>query len=257
MINCKNCNTQLDTKSEFCNTCGGKVIRNRLTFKNLFEHLSETFFNYDNKLLRTFIDLFKNPEVVIDGYISGIRKRYVNPISYMGIALTLSGVTFFVMKKMQLDMNFDVFNQGINDDFQSKMKNLTSEYASFMFLSYIPIFVISSWLMLQKYNITERIVTFTYAMAQFSLSSFLPALIIIVLAPSNYMNYSLFSLLFLLLYLTWLMYKTTRYKRIEFATQLFVFLFVSVSVFMIYSISLVVIGLLTGEFSLQDFVPKR
>jgi len=118
MINCKNCNTQLDTKSEFCNTCGGKVIRNRLTFKNLFEHLSETFFNYDNKLLRTFIDLFKNPEVAIDGYISGIRKRYVNPISYMGIALTLSGVTFFVMKKMQLDMNFDVFNQGINDDFQ-------------------------------------------------------------------------------------------------------------------------------------------
>jgi len=61
----------------------------------------------------------------------------------------------------------------------------------------------------------------------------------------------------LVLYLTWLMYKTTRYKRIEFATQLFVFLFVSVSVFMIYSISLVVIGLLTGEFSLQDFVPKR
>ena len=257
MINCKNCNTQLDTKSEFCNTCGGKVIRNRLTFRNLFEHLSETFFNYDNKLLRTFIDLFKNPEVVIDGYISGIRKRYVNPISYMGIALTLSGVTFFVMKKMQLDMNFDVFNQGINDDFQSKMKNLTSEYASFMFLSYIPIFVISSWLMLQKYNITERIVTFTYAMAQFSLSVFIPSILFILFAPSHYMNYSLFSLLFLVLYLTWLMYKTTRYKGVEFATQLFVFLFVSGSVFMIYSIGLIVIGLLTGEFSFQDFVPKQ
>lgn len=257
MINCKNCNTQLDVKSEFCNTCGGKVIRNRLTFKNLFEHLSETFFNYDNKLLRTFIDLFKKPEIVIDGYISGIRKRYVNPISYMGIALTVSGITFFVMKKMQLDMDFDVFDQGINDSFQSKMKNLTSDYASFMFLSYIPIFVISSWLMLQKHNITERIVTFTYAMAQFGLSVFVPSILIILFAPSYYMNFSFISLLFLALYLSWTMYKMTRYKAVEFASQIFLFLFLSGAIFMIYSIGLVVIGLLTGEFSLEDFVPKQ
>ena len=83
-MECKNCSNQLSTNSDFCNSCGAKVIRNRLTLKNIFEHIIETFFNYDNKLLRTFIDLFKKPEKVIDGYINGVRKRYVNPISYFG-----------------------------------------------------------------------------------------------------------------------------------------------------------------------------
>lgn len=59
---CKNCNTELTTDSEYCYHCGAKVIRNRLTIKNLFEHFSEQFLNYDNKFLQTFILLFKKPE---------------------------------------------------------------------------------------------------------------------------------------------------------------------------------------------------
>ena len=68
-MNCKNCDTLLKEQDDFCNSCGAKVIRNRLTVRNLFEHFSETFFNYDNKLLRTFTTLFTKPEVVIEGYI--------------------------------------------------------------------------------------------------------------------------------------------------------------------------------------------
>jgi hypothetical protein len=98
-MNCKNCHTELISDSDFCNRCGSKVIRNRLTFKNLFEHFSDTFFNYDNKLLRTFIDLFIRPEVVIGGYIDGIRKRYVNPISYFGLAITFSGLYLLILNK--------------------------------------------------------------------------------------------------------------------------------------------------------------
>ena len=52
-MNCKNCHTELHDHDDYCPNCGARVIRNRLTFKNLFEHISETFFNYDNKLLRT------------------------------------------------------------------------------------------------------------------------------------------------------------------------------------------------------------
>ena len=83
-MNCKNCHTELSEHDDYCRNCGARIIRNRLTFRNLFEHLSETFFNYDNKLLRTLIDLIKKPEDVIVGYINGVRKKYVNPISMFG-----------------------------------------------------------------------------------------------------------------------------------------------------------------------------
>ncbi len=38
---CKNCETPLTTDSDFRKSCGVKVIRNRLTVKNLFENFTE------------------------------------------------------------------------------------------------------------------------------------------------------------------------------------------------------------------------
>ena len=98
-MKCKNCNTLLDEQSDYCNICGARAIRNRLTIKNLFEHFSEQFLNYDNKFLQTFITLFKRPESVIGGYIEGTRKRYVNVITYFSIAIMITGVEYFILNK--------------------------------------------------------------------------------------------------------------------------------------------------------------
>lgn len=92
------------------------MIRKRLTLKNLFEHVSETFFNYDNKLLRTCTTLFTDPVDVIDGYIQGVRKRYVNPLSFFGLSLTLSGVALFVLQKFYIDeIDLSIYLYGSND----------------------------------------------------------------------------------------------------------------------------------------------
>lgn len=91
-MNCKNCNTNLAVEQNYCFECGAKVIRNRLTLANIFSEVKEHLFQYDNKLLQTFILLFKKPEAIIVSYIEGVRKRYVNPISFFGVALTLSGL---------------------------------------------------------------------------------------------------------------------------------------------------------------------
>lgn len=113
-MNCKNCHTELLQEDDYCRKCGGKVIRNRLSFKNLFEHLSETFFNYDNKLLRTFVQLIKNPEDVIVGYIDGVRKKYINPISFFGLSLTLSGLSIFILKKFYIEhLDFSNLFEGV------------------------------------------------------------------------------------------------------------------------------------------------
>ena len=98
-MNCKNCNTNLTSDSDYCNKCGGKIIRNRLTIKNLFQHFSETFLNYDNKFLQTVKNLFLKPEDVIGSYVDGTRKKYINPISFFAISLTISGVYLLIFKK--------------------------------------------------------------------------------------------------------------------------------------------------------------
>ena len=77
-MNCKNCNKPLNAIQKFCDDCGAKIIQNRLTPKVLAAQVNEQFISIDNKFLRTFIDLFKNPEIVIDGYINGTRKKHID-----------------------------------------------------------------------------------------------------------------------------------------------------------------------------------
>lgn len=76
-MNCKNCDTALQPEISFCYKCGAKVIKNRITFKNLAVYFGETFLNYDNKFLQTVINLIKDPKDVIDGYVKGVRKKYI------------------------------------------------------------------------------------------------------------------------------------------------------------------------------------
>ena len=108
-MTCKNCDARLRTDFLYCPACGAKVIRNRITVKNLWVDFLERYFNLDNTFIRTFVHLFTKPEVVIEGYLQGIRRKYLNPISYIGIALTLSGIIVFLMARSIDFMQFDVF----------------------------------------------------------------------------------------------------------------------------------------------------
>ena len=148
-MNCKNCQTELDHNDEYCKNCGGKVIRNRLTLKNLFEHLSETFFNYDNKLLRTIVQLVKEPEDVIVSYINGVRKKYVNPISFFGLALTLTGLSIFILKKFYMEyLDFSSLFKGssLSQDMFDSTFSVGLEYNSLIYGALIPLVALISWI---------------------------------------------------------------------------------------------------------------
>lgn len=174
-MNCKNCNTELQPKDDYCSSCGGRVIRNRLTIRNLFEHISETFFNYDNKLLRTFINLFRKPEDVIVGYINGTRKKYVNVISYFALAITLSGIQVYVIQKFQSDLTLYDTSTEVGKTQQEVFENVftvISEYQSLVMMLYIPIYALIArlvFLRINLFNYTELIVVFLYTQAQFSI----------------------------------------------------------------------------------------
>lgn len=249
-MNCKNCSNQLPSNSDFCNTCGAKVIRNRLTFKNLFEHISETFFNYDNKLLRTFIDLFKKPEKVIDGYINGVRKRYVNPISYFGLAITLTGLYLVITNKFYPEtLDYSAFAAKGQEEFTKKLIDPILAHTSIVMMLYIPIYALIARLTfvgLNKLNYTELIVVFLYWQSQISIIS---SVIIIITAIFG-IKTSTVSMIYMPLMFIYAAYILKRLYQLSFGqiilrTLLFLVILGVVSIIIV--VIVVIIMFITGD----------
>lgn len=60
-MTCKNCDARLRTDYLYCPACGAKVIRNRITIKNLWTDFLERYFNLDNTFIRTVVHLTTTP----------------------------------------------------------------------------------------------------------------------------------------------------------------------------------------------------
>lgn len=207
-MNCKNCNITLSETDDFCRSCGAKTIRNRLTVKNLLVDFGEQYFNLDNKLLQTFIKLFTKPEDVIDSYINGTRKKYVNVISYIAIAITFSGLLIFIINKFFPDMmDFSVFASPGQEEFQKKNVAFVQEYQSILMILYVPAYALMAKLTfigLKKYNFTELNVVFFYIQAQMSIALFFITLIFVSFGV-KYGEIGIFVLPLMILYGAWVL----------------------------------------------------
>ena len=93
-MNCKNCQHELEANALFCDNCGGKVIKSRITFKQLFTELFANVFGLDSKYFLTLKKMLTAPKEVLEEYLSGVRKRYVNPFAYLAVGAALSLITF-------------------------------------------------------------------------------------------------------------------------------------------------------------------
>jgi hypothetical protein len=170
-MKCKNCNQQLQESDQFCNMCGAKVIEHRLTLKHLAKESGAIFFNIDtNKPIKTFLDLFRKPENVINGFIQGVRKKYINAFGYFTIALTFSGLFAFIHRKWYPTL-FESMVEGLYDtqiqtDFFMSFMGSFYEYQSLILLAMVPLLAFMSKLVFLKnkrYNYTEHLVINTYA----------------------------------------------------------------------------------------------
>lgn len=183
-MNCKNCNLTIDISQNFCHNCGAKIIKNRLKPKVLVNQVNDEFLSVDNKLLKTFIHLFTKPEIVINGYINGTRKRYINVIQYFAIALTLLGLQVFFMESVlndpklyKLDFleELSKLSSQKNNPFFKENNNFNSVQSLFLTVS-IPISALATWLAyyitgIRRYNFTEHVVINLYYGAQATIVS--------------------------------------------------------------------------------------
>ncbi|WP_435623096.1 DUF3667 domain-containing protein [Flagellimonas sp.] len=256
---CKNCGSPLRTDYSFCPNCGAKVIRNRITVKNLWYDVIERYFNLDNSFLRTLKDLVLKPELVCHGYISGIRKRYLDPISLLAISLTLSGVILFIMKNISwetIDFSTMPFSNGESSE---KIMSITMEYSSILFLFYIPLFAICGFLLLNKkmYNLPEHMIIAMYALAAFSVITFPYSLITLLFTPQLYLEVSLYYSVVMIIYCLYVAYRNSPGDLVQLLWKVPVYVLLFLMGFFGVSIVFNIVLLITGAISIEDMVPKN
>ncbi|NHF57954.1 DUF3667 domain-containing protein [Flavobacteriaceae bacterium TP-CH-4] len=175
-MECKNCEKSLFADYNYCANCGAKVIRNRITIKNIWNDFTERFLNIDNTFLRTFVHLFSKPEAVIGGYIRGVRRKYLNPISYFTIAVTLGGLFIFVYRKFFPDaLDFQQQSLNAKPEANALAQDISStifEYQSLFYIATLPLLALISRLVFinsKKFNLSEHFVINVYGYSHLSI----------------------------------------------------------------------------------------
>ena len=256
-MNCKNCQTPQQTDYKYCPACGAKVVVNRLTFKNLTYDISKHFFDLDNTFFRTFVQLCIHPEKVIDAYIQGVRKRYLNPLSYLGIALTLSGILIFAIQKIMTPDLFLGFSGDLPEKVAQKLYDSIFDFSSLFFIGYIPVFAIAGYFTFNRkdYFFSEYIITYIYIMAQWSIFTFPFSMLVMIFSPASYVSLSFLMLLVMVVYSLYAMQSIHRFSAAAVVLRSMVFFALMVIgyfgiIFLFYALMF-----LTGTLEFQDFAP--
>ncbi|MEP2772611.1 MAG: DUF3667 domain-containing protein [Fulvivirga sp.] len=166
-IKCRNCGNEVI--GNYCHNCGQKRDVHKLGWRSLFEELQKRWFGFDNNFARTVKDLTIAPKKVIGAIIDGIRVRYIGPIGYYFLLVTL-----FVLTISFLGIDMSEFTKDITTAFSSaettEQQQLQMEinqkiFSNFRLFSFllIPFFITATWLIFKnkKYNFLESsVVTF-------------------------------------------------------------------------------------------------
>ncbi|TBN00437.1 DUF3667 domain-containing protein [Hyunsoonleella flava] len=262
-MNCKNCNSTLRTDYSYCPDCGGKVVRQRITNKSLIYDFLERYFNLDNTFITTIKHMLVKPENVCGGYINGLRKKYLNPVSMLAITLTLSGLTLFLMKKIaweSIDFGSISYAQtSAGGEGTKKIMASTMEYSSLLYLAYIPVLAFAGLIFFNKknYNFAEHMIIAIYGITAFSIVSSVYSVITLMINPQFYIDYALLYSLIMILFCAYVAYRNSKdsVKSLFWRVPLyFVFFLMG---YMGLSILTMILLFLTGEVSVQDFMPKK
>lgn len=205
-MNCLNCNSKLNTNDSYCSGCGAKVVIDRPTFKGFVSEFGERVFTLDNSLFRTIATLISHPSKVVNGYLDGLRKRYVDPIRFLLLAVTFSGVNAFLVKRGffgEIDINRYIENVE-QDDAQAEMfvnlMNFLIDYNNVIMFLTIPILALISKIVfydLKKYSLFEHNVIYSYTYSLCAIFATIAYVLFTVLGFDYFALTWIFSLLYI------------------------------------------------------------
>lgn len=213
-MKCKTCDFQLDNDAKYCSNCGSKIVDDRLSWKGTWEEFIGPFFNWENNFWRTFFGLFKNPKDVLEAYITGARKKYFQPFSYIILYASVA-VFFYKFFPMEIiteysegfSKGFETSNPSVKApkiDMKGYMESLMSYY-NFFVLLLIPLYALTSYIIFNKkgHNFFEHLVFNSYIQTNLG---FVSLVLQVVLVNMLGMNFGVYSILFLFIFIFFTIY---------------------------------------------------
>lgn len=231
-MNCKNCQDPLEKDAQFCDNCGAKIITNRITFKFL---ISEIFIaiGIESLYFNTLKKMFLAPQEVLNEYLTGVRKRYVNPFAYLAVGAALSLLVFNYFADDFIAMQKSVNHENLAElkristqdlslistdsdvellklkqqkqsakiqlQFQDGLTKLLLKYLNLITFLLLPLYaLISKWTYRKPYNYGEHIVMNAYLQGTTMYISIITFFIAMVSHP---LVYTLSILIYILYYL--------------------------------------------------------
>nr|WP_321236967.1 DUF3667 domain-containing protein [uncultured Psychroserpens sp.] len=254
-MNCKNCDTSLTHEHRFCSNCGELINAKRLKLKSIISLLFSNFLSYDNnKFLKTFRTLTTKPEVVIDSYVHGFRRKYVNVVSYLGLTVTLIGLQFFVLRRffpelLIADALSSQTSLNVNNELLDINRVLDSfyEYQGLLTVVFIPLYAFGSKLLFfdsKKYNLAEHFVINIYTNSHVLIFWFFITLMTLPL-NINYNILSQFAIIPMLIYMTYAFKRLYNIKIFDALARIILYYII---VFVVMISIIVLVGIAYGVY---------
>lgn len=185
-MNCKNCKTDIAENSRFCTDCGAKVITDRITVRRLLSDVSENIFGWDNKFFMTIRNMIVSPQSLLKEYITGTRKKYMNPFTFLALGSAISLFIFNFYSEEYLAINIEsnkqttemmsnVLSKQYGDKFDAEkfkrdqLEYITNyskfmlKYFNLLVLLLMPLYTLLAKLVFGKpYNYAEHLVINSY-----------------------------------------------------------------------------------------------
>lgn len=240
-MECKNCGKQLLGEDKFCNQCGAKIITKRLELKEIISEWFSSILNIDNKFISTYLHLFSQPQIVIIGYIEGLRKKYVSPINYLLLTFGIYGFfTLFYNIEVYHDQGIAGIFEGagylFGEDELQTLKILNLPISFFQVLIFASAF---KYNFKRQYNYAENLIIAAYWSGQILLTStFFSFLLQIFNFEIGYIP-QFIILIFMILYSLWVQKKVFQHSWLKHLFLLMVFIITS---FILYHVYLTIIG---------------
>ena len=178
-MQCKNCNQTIQDDQSYCPHCGQKSDVTRLNFKQLIKDIWIAFSNTDEGFLLLIKELVYKPGKVARAYVSGRRKHYFNPFSYLAIMVAIA--LFFILRFESYGIDYSLMK---TQDLE--FLRFTFQYFNLFIFFTCPVYALVIWIFFSgnQMNYAENLVLSAYLGGQ-NMLYYIVAITLFILFPSN------------------------------------------------------------------------
>ncbi len=178
-MQCKNCNQTIQDDQSYCPHCCQKSDVTRLNFKQLIKDIWIAFSNTDEGFLLLIKELVYKPGKVARAYVSGRRKHYFNPFSYLAIMVAIA--LFFILRFESYGIDYSLMK---TQDLE--FLRFTFQYFNLFIFFTCPVYALVIWIFFlgNQLNYAENLVLSAYLGGQ-NMLYYIVAITLFILFPSN------------------------------------------------------------------------